>query len=308
MPLSGSTRCCGRCSPRSGSPPRHPATPPCRAAGEPEVPRATAPVAPGAPAGWCEALPVLEGRHCSLRELDVPDAGVLWRVLSDPEVRRYAAPPQDETAFARFAQWAQEQRRRGRYACFAIVPRGHADPAGVIQLRALDPLLRCRRVGIRDRQAVLGARAVSRRRGPAARLCVRDHRRPSPRGAHHVGQRAGGARAAAARCGIRGHAAPALPPRRPRVRRRALLGARHRLAPLSKARRGHILLCHFFQDLTPGSERENCDESRCDPSRAWADRPIHGPMGLQGSRLACQQNAAMQDMTPFGQWPGSLQT
>ncbi len=109
---------------------------------QPEPPPGQAPARMVVRPEWCAALPVLSGRLCSVRELEVSDADGLWRLLSDPEVRRYSAPPQDPPAFERFAQWSQLQRRCGRYACFAILLAESADPVGLIQLRALDPSFR----------------------------------------------------------------------------------------------------------------------------------------------------------------------
>jgi len=89
---------------------------------------------------WCDDLPVLPGRLTTLRELEAEDAVELLPLLLDPEVRRFSfAPPATGEAFARYVAWSRDQRRRGRYACFGIVPRPGGRPVGLIQLRALDP-------------------------------------------------------------------------------------------------------------------------------------------------------------------------
>jgi RimJ/RimL family protein N-acetyltransferase len=64
-------------------------------------------------------------------------------LLNDQDVRRYSPPPPaSDAGFARFVAWSCEQRSAGRYACFAIEPRPDAPPAGLIQLRALEPTFR----------------------------------------------------------------------------------------------------------------------------------------------------------------------
>ena len=92
------------------------------------------------PVSWRSALPVLTGAHASLRELRPGDAGALLPALSAPEVARFiSAPPSDEARLAAFIEWGQRERAAGRYAAFAIVPRGADTPAGLLQVRVLDP-------------------------------------------------------------------------------------------------------------------------------------------------------------------------
>ena len=40
--------------------------------------------------------------------------------------------------FENFILWAQCERARGRYACFAVVPHGMSEPIGVFQLRQVE--------------------------------------------------------------------------------------------------------------------------------------------------------------------------
>lgn len=88
---------------------------------------------------WCEQLPTLVGNRVSLRELSVADAPALVFHLSTIEVQRYIAPPPSTVeAFENFVLWAQSERARGRYACFAVVPHGMSEPIGVFQLRQVE--------------------------------------------------------------------------------------------------------------------------------------------------------------------------
>lgn len=88
---------------------------------------------------WCEQLPTLVGHRVLLRELDLTDAPALVFHLSTLEVQRYIAPPPNTVeAFENFVLWAQSERARGRYACFAVVPHGTSEPIGVFQLRQVE--------------------------------------------------------------------------------------------------------------------------------------------------------------------------
>jgi len=95
---------------------------------------------PVVPTSWRHGLPVLEGPRVRLRELAPEDAHALLPTLSAPEVSRYiSAPPESADRFAAFIEWGQREREAGRYAAFALVPRGQGAPAGLLQLRLLDP-------------------------------------------------------------------------------------------------------------------------------------------------------------------------
>lgn len=90
-------------------------------------------------AEWCEQLPTLVGEHVSLRDLHLSDAAALVAHLGTREVQRFIAPPPDTVeSFENFILWAQSERTRGRYACFAVVPHGTSDPIGVFQLRQIE--------------------------------------------------------------------------------------------------------------------------------------------------------------------------
>ena len=88
---------------------------------------------------WCDRLPMLVGSRVSLRELDLSDAPALVDHLSTLEVQRFIAPPPSTIeTFENFILWAQSERARGRYACFAVVPHGMSQPIGVFQLRQVE--------------------------------------------------------------------------------------------------------------------------------------------------------------------------
>lgn len=94
----------------------------------------------GRPAEDREALPVLQGRQFSLRELRLDDAPSLLATLTTDDVSRFIAPsPSSIDGFERFIEWTLSQRKSGSYACFGIVPTGHEHPIGIFQVRSLDP-------------------------------------------------------------------------------------------------------------------------------------------------------------------------
>jgi RimJ/RimL family protein N-acetyltransferase len=89
---------------------------------------------------WREALPVLQGKGITLRELRMSDAGSLLALLTTEEVARFISPPPTTIdGFERFIQWAQRERAAGRYVCFAVVPDGYDTAVGLFQVRQLDP-------------------------------------------------------------------------------------------------------------------------------------------------------------------------
>ena len=88
---------------------------------------------------WCHELPSLFGVRASLREPTLADAPALVTHLTSLEVQRFIAPPPSTVeAFENFIMWAQCERTRGRYACYAVVPHGMNEPIGVFQLRQLE--------------------------------------------------------------------------------------------------------------------------------------------------------------------------
>ena len=190
------------------------------------------------PCSWRDAVPVLTGEHCVLRELQAGDAPPLLPVLTAPDVARFMSPPPTTVErFAWFIEWSRREREAGRYLAFALVPHAQSSPVGLLQLRQLEPEFRTAEWGVAMAVAVLGRRAVSRRRAPAARLCVQRARRAPPRSAGGAGQRPqpGGDAQARRRAGRR--AAPlAHHGRWTTARSGALVAARRRLAaarPLS---------------------------------------------------------------------------
>ena len=90
-------------------------------------------------ADFRKALPVLNGRGVTLRELRLSDAASLLAFLSTEEVSRFISPPPTTTAgFERFIEWTRRERAEGRYLCFGIVPSGFDQAVGLFQVRALN--------------------------------------------------------------------------------------------------------------------------------------------------------------------------
>ena len=90
-------------------------------------------------AQWRDAVPVLNGTTVSLREVDLCDASSLLELVTASEVVRFIHQPPDTLGgFEHFAAWAQDERRRGRFICFAIVPHGMETAIGLIHIRRLD--------------------------------------------------------------------------------------------------------------------------------------------------------------------------
>ncbi|MBI4476268.1 MAG: GNAT family N-acetyltransferase, partial [Acidobacteria bacterium] len=88
---------------------------------------------------WARGLPVITGNGLTLRELTRTDAPAMQR-LAAPEVTRYVPPPPDSVeALERFIAWTQKQRETGAYVCYAAVPEGEDAPAGIYQIRQLEP-------------------------------------------------------------------------------------------------------------------------------------------------------------------------
>ena len=90
-------------------------------------------------AEWRKALPVLNGRGVTLRELRLSDAASLLAFLSTEEVSRFISPPPTTIAgFERFIEWARQERAAGRYLCLGIVPSGFDQAVGLFQVRELN--------------------------------------------------------------------------------------------------------------------------------------------------------------------------
>ncbi len=90
-------------------------------------------------ADWTATVPELSNDVVTLREVRRSDAQSLFAMLTTPEVRRYmSAPPPDVPGFERFIDWAQSERRAGRYLCFAVIPKGYDVAIGIVQVRQVD--------------------------------------------------------------------------------------------------------------------------------------------------------------------------
>jgi RimJ/RimL family protein N-acetyltransferase len=95
---------------------------------------------PAFPAYAADVLPVLSGQLVKLRELELQDAPSLFSMIGAPEVARFISrPPMTVEGFERFIAWTREERRRGRYMCFGIVPHGVDTAIGLIHIRRLEP-------------------------------------------------------------------------------------------------------------------------------------------------------------------------
>lgn len=88
---------------------------------------------------WRKGLPTFRLATCTLREVQLEDAASLMAHLSTEEVSRFILPPPHSVkGFESYIIKAHRDRAAGQYACFAIVPAGMQDAAGVFQLRQLE--------------------------------------------------------------------------------------------------------------------------------------------------------------------------
>jgi ribosomal-protein-alanine N-acetyltransferase len=88
---------------------------------------------------WTQGLPTVRGSGLTVREPVPLDARALCR-LAAPEVTRYIPPSPDTVeGFERFVNWTHARRKTGAYACYAVVPDGEDGPAGIFQIRQLEP-------------------------------------------------------------------------------------------------------------------------------------------------------------------------
>jgi ribosomal-protein-alanine N-acetyltransferase len=89
---------------------------------------------------WREGLPIMVTSRVMLRELRRADAPELMRLANAPEIAPHTWPaPASVDAFERFIEWTRTRRAAGRYTCFAVVPKRHHAPAGLFELRSLQP-------------------------------------------------------------------------------------------------------------------------------------------------------------------------
>jgi ribosomal-protein-alanine N-acetyltransferase len=84
---------------------------------------------------WRRGLPVLTDGNVTLQGLQQRDASSLLAHVRKPAVLQYVAPcPGSVEGFRRFVRWTHAERRRGRHACYGIIPAGETKPVGIIQL------------------------------------------------------------------------------------------------------------------------------------------------------------------------------
>jgi RimJ/RimL family protein N-acetyltransferase len=89
---------------------------------------------------WCDRVPVLENDRVLLRELDSTDVSGLASLVASEEVSRFlSTPPGSPEAFDRSIQYAHEQRSAGAAVWYAVFVRGFDTPAGMFQVRAIEP-------------------------------------------------------------------------------------------------------------------------------------------------------------------------
>jgi RimJ/RimL family protein N-acetyltransferase len=68
------------------------------------------------------------------------DAASLLAMLTTEEVARFITPPPTTLeGFERFILWARQERKKGLYICFAVVPEGMDQAIGLFQVRSLEP-------------------------------------------------------------------------------------------------------------------------------------------------------------------------
>ncbi len=89
--------------------------------------------------GWTDRLPFMRGRTVAVREVSVDDAAPLHLALKAYRLPGLmATPPATVEDMEAFIRWSSDERAKGRSMCFAIVPSGCEDAAGVVQVRILD--------------------------------------------------------------------------------------------------------------------------------------------------------------------------
>jgi len=89
---------------------------------------------------WRAGLPVLTTPALTLREIRMSDAPALLRVARCPAVARFMWPaPAELDGFHQFIEWAWAERAAGKYIGFVLVPGGATEPAGLFELRQMQP-------------------------------------------------------------------------------------------------------------------------------------------------------------------------
>ena len=89
-----------------------------------------------------QPLPVLSGRHVTLRALRASDAPSLVAFLTTPDVTRFiSAPPDTAEGFERFIAATDHEQSSGKVICFAIT-LGDDTAIGLVQMREIEPPFR----------------------------------------------------------------------------------------------------------------------------------------------------------------------
>ena len=133
---------------------------------------------------WKQGLPVLAPARC--------DAARAARSRMRRRSSRCSRPKKCRASFRRRRRRSRDSSgsspgrtpsaRPARYACFAVVPDGIDTAIGIFQVRAARTGVRDRRVGLRDRIAVLGHGRCSRRARSWCSTSPSTHRGASARG------------------------------------------------------------------------------------------------------------------------------
>jgi RimJ/RimL family protein N-acetyltransferase len=86
-----------------------------------------------------DRLPRLEGRHVTLRALDLSDAASLHAFLTTPEVARFINPPPATVGgFERFITRSLRQQGSANHICFATTLKGNDTALGLFQMRGAE--------------------------------------------------------------------------------------------------------------------------------------------------------------------------
>lgn len=113
--------------------------PVCRQSAESEVATTDAEELQPLPT-WSTELPALSGPRVTLREIESADGEALLRQLEPADIAVCIEPPPTTgEMFRQYIAWATSQRALGRAVCFSILVDGDQHPAGLLQVRSLDP-------------------------------------------------------------------------------------------------------------------------------------------------------------------------
>ncbi len=85
-------------------------------------------------------MPTIHSERATLRALRPSDSGSLFSLLTTEAVGRFILPPPSSVErFGHFIDWTRRQEEAGRHLCFGIVPAGHDEAVGLIQVRRETP-------------------------------------------------------------------------------------------------------------------------------------------------------------------------